>query len=251
MAEKEPLLNTQPESKAQLEVLPPESKLEPESNVQAELSNASAENDAKAENNTKAENSAPLESDTLPKHDTEPVQRTLGLINLSKTISSRANCVIEITNSSGIRKLSGFIMVVNKGHVRVPSDPTITCRSKCISAFTKIAFLPGESSGLLSYMYDEADHVQKRFVVFWQVRRIRANMVGIGWTKDGVETIKKDMFEQFAAKTLPEDKFQIGKASDGAVEITAPDNVTLKATMGDNIHAILKVEFSDKQKVSS
>ena len=137
----------------------------------------------------------------------------------------------------------------------------------------KREYQPGGTSGLLSYAYGGNNDGQKRIVVFWKVPQFGSNKFGIAWSKldtqnppnpDGrrqpnVEVIDTEpnavMYNNFLRGSLPRGQFAVGTAREnGNLTISnEQDGVILIATMADNTHAVLKVEFrsQEQQKVVS
>ena len=174
------------------------------------------------------------------------LQRALDLFHFSRELSSRRNCIIEVANSSRKVVLFHPKIFVSAGHIRLPPDATIPCGQKTILSFTKLAYRLGGTSGLVSYTY-AIGQVQKRFVVFWRVPQIGTNKFGAGFTGPERKSINQDMYDKFVTGSGLPEHFETFTARTGdAVEIqSTEDAVEVTATMGDNIHAIMKIEFSD------
>ena len=196
------------------------------------------------------------------------VQRTQQLIDLARSRNSSRTCVIDIVNRGSLRDLFHPIVFINAGHNSGTPDTTVPSGSESVSVFEKRAHILGGTSGLVSYAYAIVDKVQRRFAVFWQVPLVGPNQFGICWTTvdetgantdDKIEKLKRTRMEEtykdFLQQTFhSEDDFKITKTRQGlfaspivvSLNITSTtDNASVRATMGDNIHAIFKVEFSD------
>ena len=194
------------------------------------------------------------------------VQRTQQLIDLARSRNSSRTCVIYIVNKGRLRDLFDPIVFINAGHNSGTPDPTIPSGSESAIVFEKRAHVLGGTSGLVSYTYALVGNVQKRFAVFWQVPQFGPNKFGICWTTvdatsantdaeiEGLKhTRMEETYRNFLQQSFPsKDDFKISKTRDGLLSrpIIASPNITstdasVKATMGDNIHAILKVYFCD------
>ena len=195
------------------------------------------------------------------------------LYKLSNCISVGRNIVIEFTNSNSTRTLSDPRHYIDAGHCRMPPHPTIGSNSKAICVYTKKAYQPGGTSGLLSYAYGGNNDGQERIVVFWQVPQFGSNKFGIAWSKldtqnppnpngrrqpnagvvhqDVIDTEPSAvMYKNFLRGSLPRGQFKVGTAREtGNLEIrNEQDGVILRATMADNTHAILKIEFRSQEQ---
>ena len=174
------------------------------------------------------------------------LQRALDLFHFSRQLSSRRNCIIEVANSSRKVELFHPKIFVSAGHIRLPPDATVPCGQKTILSFTKLAYRLGGTSGLLSYTY-AIGQVQKRFVVFWRVPQVGTNKFGGGFTGPETTSINKVMYDRFVTGSgLPEHfETSTARTGDAVVIQSTEDAVKVTATMGDNIHAIMKIEFSE------
>ena len=195
----------------------------------------------------------------------EPQERPKAgqLIDLARSYNSSRTCVIEIANT-GSDILLDPIVFINAGHIiRPPAiddiDRTIPKGSEYVLVFEKVNRLGG-TSGLVSYSYSTVGNVQRRFAVFWKVPQIGPNQYGICWTTINeddattdkpIEELKQICMEQTCKKFLRrnvtnEDDMKRAKTQSTIVTLKiSNDNASVKVTMGDNIHAVLKVEFSD------
>lgn len=187
------------------------------------------------------------------------------LYKLSNRISVGRNIVIEFTNSNSACMLYDPRQYIDAGHCRIPPHPTVGSNSKSVCVYTKKAYQPGGTSGLLSYAYGGNNDGQERIVVFWQVPQFGSNKFGIAWSKldtqnppnpDGRQQDVIDtepnavMYKNFLRGSLPRGQFVVGTAREaGNLEIRKEqDGVILSATMADNTHAILKVEFRSQEQ---
>ena len=191
------------------------------------------------------------------------------LYKLSNRISVGRNIVIQfIINSISTILLYDPRHYIDAGHCRIPPHPTIGSNSKAVCVYTKKAYQPGGTSGLLSYAYGANNDGQKRIVVFWQVPQFGSNKFGIAWSKldtqnppnpegrrqPNVEVIDTEpnavMYNNFLRGSLPRGQFAVGTAREnGNLEISnEQDGVILIATMADNTHAVLKVEFRSQEQ---
>lgn len=204
-----------------------------------------------------------------PQDGTESDHRYMNsydLYKLSNRISVERNIVIDITNSNSARMLYDPRHHIDAGHCRIPPHPTVGSNSKSVCVYTKKAYQLGGTSGLLSYAYGGNNDGQERIVVFWQVPQFGPNKFGIAWSKldtqnppnldgqrqqDVIDTEPNAvMYKNFLRGSLPQGQFVVGTAREaGNLEIRKEqDGVILSATMADNTHAILKVEFRSQEQ---
>ena len=183
------------------------------------------------------------------------------LINLARSRNSSRTCVIEIANKGSLIDLFDPIVSIDAGHNSGPPDPSISKGSESVLVFEKKVNRLGGTSGVVSYSYSKIGSVQMRFAVFWKVPQIGPNQYGICWTtinendaptEKSMEEFKTMRMEETCKKFLQKnltDGDDMKRAKTQAAIVTlkiSTDNASVKATMGDNIHAVLKVEFGDK-----
>lgn len=203
---------------------------------------------------------------------TESDQRYMNaydLYKLSNRISVGRNIVIEFTNSNSTHMLSDPRHYIDAGHCRMPPHPTVGSNSKAVCVYTKKAYQLGGTSGLLSYAYDGNNDGQERIIVLWRVPQFGSNKFGIAWSKldtqnvfnpDGRQqrpnAVRQDvidtepnavMYESFLCGSLPQGQFAVGIARENGNLQIQKDGVILSATMADNTHAILKIEFRSQE----
>ena len=201
-------------------------------------------------------------------------QEDQDLSDLVDDLNSSRTCVITVANNGSPRDLYDPIVFIKDGHNTEPTDTTICSRSETVLVFEKRACLLGGTSGVVSYAYDIAGKVQKRFAAFWEVLQIRPNKFGICWMTvdlNGVDndaqskrlkqTCMEKTYKDFLRNSqLPENQLQITKTSErsfpkltgdtGNLEETlkiysTADNASVEATMEETAHAVLKIKFCD------
>ena len=203
-----------------------------------------------------------------PQDGTYRYMNACELYQLSTCISVGRNIVIQVKNFNSAKSLYDPRHHIDAGHCRIPPHPTVGSNSEVVCVYTKKAYQPGGTSGLLSYAYGTSNDGQERIVIFWQVPQFGSNKFGIAWSKldtqnppnpDGrrqpnVEVIDTEpnavMYENFLCGSLPRGQFAVGTAREN-VNLEIPkeeDGVILSATMADNTHAVLKVEFRSREQ---
>ena len=189
------------------------------------------------------------------------------IYKLSNRISVGRNIVIEFTNSNSNHMFFDPRHYIDAGHCRIPPHPTVDSNSKTVCVYTKIAYQPGGTSGLLSYAYDRNNDGQERIVVLWQVPQIGSNKFGIAWSKLDTQNIFNPdgrqqrphaedvidtepnavMYKKFLRGSLPRGQFAVGTARENGNLQIQKGGVILSATMADNTHAVLKIEFRSQE----
>lgn len=170
--------------------------------------------------------------------------------DLSTSLKTSHNCTIEIENGSEIDLEEPDYYTV-AGHNRIPPPPTIRKRGCCV--FTKpsrLGLFPGTTAGVISYKYGIRTK-RDRFAIMWKVTWGRPdNAFAVAWLSEDDET-DDALYRNMKRNWVPEMHNHFKRGEKGrTLTLTNPKdgNATLKVTMSDNRHAIMRVEFTYKKE---
>ncbi|XP_026886598.2 DELTA-sagatoxin-Srs1a-like [Electrophorus electricus] len=167
---------------------------------------------------------------------------------ISQSINTRRNIVIEISNYSSKYKLGNPRVYTKSGYCLSPPQPTIQKKTKEVCTFTKTSDTACGAVGVLTYqiLTNEMGSVGELAIMFSVPHdyRLYENWFAFGIFTTGMpcnEYLFKQMYYDPSTKHCP---FTRGKGTGS--EITyCRGNISVKGTMSPAGKSIMKVEFHD------